>query len=152
MKKVLLVSVLSLFFATAHAQINLKSIEEKAASTATGTEISNLLTGIESNLKSTSESTTFASQKTSWLSSAKKALTAAEGANLLSQLASGLKSSAFSSGWAAIKDKWFASAKSTTTNSGLKSLASQLVSNINPSSFVSSSSKSTIESLLTKLE
>ncbi|MDB5255611.1 MAG: hypothetical protein JWM14_306 [Chitinophagaceae bacterium] len=148
MKKTIILGLFLAFAGSVQAQINLKSIESKAASTATGQEISNLLTSVESNIKPAAETTDFATKKTSWLDSAKKAATSEQGAALLSQLAGGLKSTSFGSGWAAIKDKWFASAKTTNTNSGLKTLASQLVSNLNTSSFTGANSKTTLDGLI----
>jgi hypothetical protein len=148
MKKTIILGLFLTLAGTAQAQINLKSIESKAASTATGQEISNLLTSVESNIKPAAETTDFSTKKTSWLDSAKKAATSEQGAALLSQLAGGLKSTSFGSGWAAIKDKWFASAKTTNTNSGLKTLASQLVSNLNTSTFTSPNSKTTLDGLI----
>ncbi len=149
MKKTIILGLFLAFASTVQAQVNLKSLETKAASTTTGQQISTLLTSVESNIKPEAETTEFSTtKKTSWVDSAKKAATSEQGAALLSQLASGLKSSSFGSGWAAIKDKWFASAKTTNTNSGLKTLASQLVSNINTSSFTNANSKTTLDGLI----
>jgi len=148
MKKTLVLGLFLAFASTVQAQINLKTLESKAAGTATGKEISTLLTSVESNIKPSAETTEFSTKKTSWIDTAKKAVTSEQGAALLAQLASGLKSSSFGSGWAAIKDKWFASAKTTNTNSGLKTLASQLVANINTSSFTNANSKTTLDGLI----
>lgn len=148
MKKTIVLGLFLALAGTLQAQINLKTIESKATSTATGQEISSLLTGVESNIKPAAETTEFLTKKTSWLETAKKAATSEQGAALLSQLAVGLKSTSFGSGWAAIKDKWFASAKTTNTNSGLKTLASQLVSNINTTSFTGDKSKTTLDGLI----
>lgn len=104
MKKTLVLGLFLAFASTAQAQVNLKSLESKAASTTTGQQISTLLTSLESNIKPEAKTTEFSTtKKTSWLDSAKKAATSEQGAALLTQLASGLKSSSFGSGWAAIK-------------------------------------------------
>lgn len=148
MKKFIILSLLLVLTANVQAQINLKELENKASNTATGKEISSLLTGIESNIKPAVETLEFAKEKNSWIEAAQKVANSEQGAALLAQLANGLKSTAFGAGWAAIKDKWFESAKTTNTNSGLKNLSSQLVSNLNTSSFTSTKSKTTLNGLI----
>ena len=140
------------FSSLAHAQINLKSLENEADSVVKSESYGPLLTKLGSAIKPTATTPEFSTKKTSWLASAKKAVTAAEASKLLSELVAGMKSTAFTSAWSTVKDKWFSSAKTTTTTGGLKSLASQLTQNLNTSSFNSTTEKSEVESLISALK